>query len=80
MRSDVKVGSLLSGGIDSYAIVCSIYKQNLAKEFDTFTISYTEKELDYEKKYVDDIIKSTKYKNHSIHLEPSIEILDRLYY
>lgn len=80
MRSDVKVGSLLSGGMDSSSIVCSVHNQKLAENFDTFTISYAEQELDYEKKYVEDIIKQTQYQNYSIHLDPDVEILDKLTY
>lgn len=80
MRSDVKVGSLLSGGMDSSSIVCSIHSQKIVKEFDTFTISYAEKELDYEREYVEDIISQTGFKNHSVHLEPNVEMLDKLTY
>lgn len=80
MRSDVKVGSLLSGGMDSSSIVCGVHKEKYANDMNTFTISYSEKELDYESKYVKDINKQTKFKNHSIHLEPDSEILDKLTY
>jgi len=80
MRSDVKVGSLLSGGMDSSSIVCAIYKEKYTTNMDTFTISYAEKELDYEAKYVNDINKQTNFKNHSIHLDPDSEILDKLTY
>jgi len=80
MRSDVKVGSLLSGGMDSSAIVCSVHKEKYAKDMNTFTISYAEKELDYEAEYVQDINNQTNFKNHSIHLEPDSEILDKLTY
>jgi asparagine synthase (glutamine-hydrolysing) len=80
MRSDVKVGSLLSGGMDSSSIVCAIEKLKLASEFDTFTISYAQKELDFEEKYVKDIIHQTKFYNHSIYLEPDVDILDKLTY
>jgi asparagine synthase (glutamine-hydrolysing) len=80
MKSDVKVGSLLSGGMDSSSIVCSIYNQNLSKNMDTFTITYKEKELDYESKYVDDIVKMTNFNNEGIYLEPNIKVLDDLTY
>jgi asparagine synthase (glutamine-hydrolysing) len=80
MRSDVEVGSLLSGGMDSSSIVCSVDKKEYAKDMQTFTISYDEKELDYESKYVEDITKQTKFKNNSIHLKPDSDILDKLTY
>jgi len=80
MRSDVKVGSLLSGGMDSSAIVCSVFKEQMAKELETFTITYKEKELDYEAKYVEDINKMTGFKNNKIFLEPDSEIVDKLTY
>jgi len=57
MRSDVKVGSLLSGGMDSSSIVCIASKMNINDKLETFTITFKDKELDYEAKYVEDIKK-----------------------
>jgi asparagine synthase (glutamine-hydrolysing) len=43
MRSDVRVGSCLSGGIDSSSIVCKVYSEQLANpDFATITSSYKE--------------------------------------
>ena len=55
MRSDVEVGSLLSGGLDSTTIVGSLNKLGYLKdiEFKTFTTDYKEKEFS-EVKYVKD--------------------------
>lgn len=78
MRSDVKIGSLLSGGIDSSSIVCLICDQKLSNKFDTFTISYPEKDLDYERQYVDDVMDKTKYSNYSIELKQEIDLVDEL--
>jgi asparagine synthase (glutamine-hydrolysing) len=80
MRLDVEVGSLLSGGMDSSSIVCAINYLRLRKDFKTFTITYAEKELDYERKYVEDIIKKTHFKNYSVFLEPNVNIIDKLTY
>jgi asparagine synthase (glutamine-hydrolysing) len=80
MRSDVIVGSLLSGGMDSSSIVCSVHEQKLAQDMNTFTISYEEKELDFEAKYVNDINIQTGFKNHSIQLAPDDQTIDELTY
>lgn len=80
LRADVEVGSLLSGGMDSSSIVCSIYKEKYKKTMDTFTLTYKEKELDYEAKYVEDINRLTEFQNHSIYLEPNSDIIDKLTY
>jgi asparagine synthase (glutamine-hydrolysing) len=45
LRADVEVGSCLSGGIDSSAIVSTIYNTNHSA-LNTFTVSFNEKEID----------------------------------
>jgi asparagine synthase (glutamine-hydrolysing) len=62
LRSDVEVGSCLSGGLDSSSIVCIMHsilknenKSNIQK---TYTACYDNAELD-ERKYVDEVIKQT---------------------
>ncbi len=53
MRSDVKVGACLSGGIDSSAIVSLIHKEKLANaDFATVTSCYEDPQYD-EQKYSD---------------------------
>jgi len=80
MRADVEIGSLLSGGMDSSSIVCIIHSEKLKNNMDTFTATYKEKELDFESKYVQDIIKKTDFNNHSIFLEPEDKLVDKLLY
>lgn len=60
LRSDVTVGSCLSGGIDSSTIVSYCVKDNSNHTFNTFTASYREKNID-ESQYVQLVV--SKYKN-----------------
>lgn len=55
MRSDVPVGTLLSGGLDSTAIVCQLAKEGLIPKggFHFFSAVFREEEFS-EKKYIDD--------------------------
>jgi len=78
-RSDVLVASLLSGGMDSSSIVSIIFKENLVNNMNTFTITFEEKNLDYEAKYVDDITKMTNFKNTKVFLKPK-NLTDDLVY
>lgn len=53
MRSDVEVGSLLSGGLDSNAIVGSLNKRNkMSKGFKVFSVVFEDEKFS-EKKYID---------------------------
>jgi asparagine synthase (glutamine-hydrolysing) len=63
LRSDVEVGSCLSGGLDSSAIVCIMHdilmnegKTNIQK---TYTAAYDDPAID-ERKYVEEVIKQTQ--------------------
>lgn len=62
LRSDVEVGSCLSGGLDSSTIVClmhDILKDEGKTEIQkTYTAAYDDKEID-ERKYVEEVIKQT---------------------
>ncbi|MFI5145388.1 MAG: asparagine synthase (glutamine-hydrolyzing) [Ignavibacteria bacterium] len=67
LRSDVEVGSCLSGGLDSTSIVCLMHdilkEENKTANQKTYTACYDDKEID-ERKYVEEVIKqtsSTKY-------------------
>jgi len=66
LRSDVPIGALLSGGLDSSAIVSVIHK--LAREnkiplnIKTFTASYSEKSID-ESHYAAEVVRKTGIQN-----------------
>lgn len=63
MRSDVNVGSCLSGGLDSSSIVSLVHSNKLANEsFKTITSCYTDKKFD-EQKYSDVITAKTKFES-----------------
>jgi asparagine synthase (glutamine-hydrolysing) len=85
LRSDVEVGSCLSGGLDSSAIVCLmhniLHNEGKPEMQKTFTACYDDPLID-ERKYVEEVIKqtnSTKY-----YLFPDIngfrEDLDKMTY
>ena len=62
MRSDVTVGSCLSGGIDSSAIVSTVKAEKLANEnFATVTSCFEDKKYD-EQKFSDLVTNATGYK------------------
>jgi asparagine synthase (glutamine-hydrolysing) len=71
MRADVEVGSLLSGGLDSNAIVYNLnYRNRMNETFHTFTADFKEEEFS-EKLYVDETIKNIpKLKPHFIYPDP----------
>ena len=72
MRSDVQVGSLLSGGIDSSAIVSNLahYSKLGDHKFNTFSAVYHEKEFS-EKSYIDlTIQKYPKLNPNFIYTDP----------
>ena len=52
LRSDVEVGSLLSGGIDSSTILGIIDQEKYRKKFETFSAVFKEEKFS-EKKYID---------------------------
>ena len=84
MRSDVPVGSLLSGGIDSTAIVCDLHRRGKIKEnnFNTFSAVFKEEEFS-EKQYIEKTIEKTRYTPHYIYPDPDSvenEIKNILYY
>lgn len=43
IRSDVRIGATLSGGIDSSSIVSALLQRRIANEIDTFTVFYDRK-------------------------------------
>ncbi|MGJ0302816.1 asparagine synthase (glutamine-hydrolyzing) [Aliarcobacter cryaerophilus] len=62
MRSDVEVGSLLSGGIDSSTILGLINNEKYTDKFQTFSAVFSEEQFS-EKKYID------KFKTENIDLK-----------
>lgn len=65
MRSDVKIGTCLSGGIDSSAIVSTISHLFQGKSIDAFTIFYDKKISVDERPWANEVI--TKYPNVNWH-------------
>jgi asparagine synthase (glutamine-hydrolysing) len=68
MRSDVEVGALLSGGIDSPVLVCKLRKTFNIKKIQTFTADFREKRFS-ERGYVNDVLKETGYNGLFINIE-----------
>jgi asparagine synthase (glutamine-hydrolysing) len=69
LRSDVKVGTCLSGGIDSSAIVCSVDQlmadKGLSNKLETVSACYTEKEYS-EEPYINIVTNQTKNIAHKV--------------
>lgn len=75
MRSDVPVGSLLSGGLDSNTIVGELGKNGmLSDKYETFSTVY-EDERYSKKKYIDFAEKKWKIKCNPIYMD-SMEVID----
>jgi asparagine synthase (glutamine-hydrolysing) len=77
MRSDVPVGSCLSGGLDSSILVGILFNHNqVGKGYPTFTASFPDHTLD-ETKYID--VLNQKYSFKNIRTYPSAKLAyDRL--
>lgn len=72
MRSDVEVGTLLSGGLDSNTIVGSLFKNELVqtKQFRSFSAVFSESEFS-EEHYIDDVVKRYPLISHKIRPAPA---------
>jgi asparagine synthase (glutamine-hydrolysing) len=83
LRSDVKVGSSLSGGMDSSAIVCTIKKYfgDKINDFNTFSAVFPGFEKD-ESKYIKEVIDHTGFKNYTVTPNPEsfLENFEKLMY
>ncbi len=74
LRSDVSVGSCLSGGLDSSSIVCSVKhlvedNRSTIQDFLTFSACYPNDPID-ESKYIDNVGLHTSYSNQKIFPTP----------
>lgn len=80
LRADVSVGSCLSGGLDSSAIVCSVDKiikeQKRKVEQHTFSFCTEDKRID-ERKYMDAVTKETNTIPHQVFSDNN-ELLDEI--
>jgi asparagine synthase (glutamine-hydrolysing) len=65
LRSDVPVGSSLSGGIDSSTIAYFISKQNDVKSFKTFSAVFPNFEKD-ESQFIQELCKSLQFENKTV--------------
>ncbi len=65
MRSDVELGSSLSGGLDSSAIVTTLKKDLQVSKFKTFSAVFPGFKLD-ESKYIDTVIHATGFESHRV--------------
>ncbi len=75
MRSDVEVGSALSGGLDSSAIVCTAVKFT-NQPFQTFTAYYTEEPRYDERRFVELVAQQTGALPHFVSPKPEEMIAD----
>ena len=70
LRSDVPVGSCLSGGLDSSSIVCLmdrlLHEQNVNAPINTISACYKEKEVD-ERPFMEVVVASTNSKPHYVY-------------
>ena len=83
LRSDVPVGSSLSGGIDSSAIVCTIAKllSGSSHDLQTFSARFHDKSID-EGWFIEKVIEKTKAQPNFVWPEADnlVKDIDRLFY
>lgn len=81
LRSDVPLGSSLSGGIDSSAIICQAKKLAPEQRFHTFSACFEDKTID-EREYVLSVVDSIQGKSHFAFPQgkPFWDSLDKLLY
>ena len=65
MRSDVKVGASLSGGLDSSAIVCMVKQVLGDNALETISSCYKEKKFD-EQEFIDEVLRETNFIGHKV--------------
>jgi asparagine synthase (glutamine-hydrolysing) len=81
LRSDVPVGSTLSGGIDSSAVICQARKLAPAQPFHTFSSCIEEKNLD-ERPFISAVSKAIGSSGHLVYPQASAfwERVDQISY
>lgn len=79
LRSDVPVGALLSGGVDSSTIVAAVANINGLKDFKTFSAVFDDEDIS-ERKYIEATGKKLKFDPNFIYPNPQdlIENIDLL--
>lgn len=87
LRSDVPIGSCLSGGLDSSSIVCvvaQLIKENGGVRHDTISSCYTAiDELVYDEQvYIDEVVRASHTNSHKIYpdIKHFIENIDKIIY
>ncbi len=63
LRSDVKLGTALSGGLDSSSIALSMHQLTPEQEINTFSIVYNQKPIS-EKPYLDAVLKRGNFQSY----------------
>ena len=67
LRSDVPIGTCLSGGLDSSSIVSTVYRFNSNRGIKQHTFSFCpQDEKISEKRYIDEVIKDTQIQEHYV--------------
>ncbi len=76
MRSDVPVGTLLSGGLDSSTIVCALHSLGLIEpgRFESFSAVFDEEEFS-ERRYAEAVVQAAELLPHWVY--PSVSDIER---
>lgn len=83
LRSDVKIGSCLSGGLDSSAIVCAINKKLKKSDNtdlqETVSACFNDTKID-EREFIDEVVKNTEVNSYKVFpsFEKGFSLLDKI--
>jgi len=78
MRSDVGVGALLSGGIDSSAIVGKLDEMGKTGRLKTFSAVLSDESIDTEIEYIKETLEKVKVENHKVVVKPDLSRVEEL--